>query len=295
MREPVESVSAAFPRPGRALKAVLLAVGFFAIAGAIVWNWAPGGPQGQAIMGWLDFQPSPTRDLLWKPWTFVTSGIMTYPEGISHALFALLGLYFLGTDLEKRWGGARFLRFLAVSVILGNVAVLLVDRLPIARDILTDPKAHFTFHPPFAMGPAAAITACAMAWSKENATKQIRLFFFLPVTGRTLYWVTIAAAILSPLFVSGSPEGVAAPFGGIAAGLLFSGTPSPIRSVWLRLKLALMRRQGHALTVESLTGGDRPRAPKRGAKGGPSLRVVQGGLDDDLKNRKPPKDKRYLN
>jgi hypothetical protein len=54
-----------------------------------------------------------------------------------------------------------------------------------------------------------------------------------------------------------------------------------------------MRRQGNALTVESLTGSDRPRAPKR--KGGPPLRVVQGGLDDDLKNRKPPKDKRYLN
>ena len=38
-----------------------------------------------------------------------------------------------------------------------------------------------------------------------------------------------------------------------------------------------------------------PRAPKRSSKGGPPLRVVQGGLDDDLKNRKPPKDKRYLN
>ena len=32
------------------------------------------------------------------------------------------------------------------------------------------------------------------------------------------------------------------------------------------------------------------------AKGGPALRIVQGGADDDDdKNRKPPKDKRYLN
>jgi hypothetical protein len=30
-------------------------------------------------------------------------------------------------------------------------------------------------------------------------------------------------------------------------------------------------------------------------RGGPPLRVVVGGLDEDLEKRKPPKDKRYLN
>jgi hypothetical protein len=93
--------------------------------------------------------------------------------------------------------------------------------------------------------------------------------------------------------MQGTPEGAASLFGGILSGILFGGTPSVVRSAWLRVKLAFMRRQGHALTVESITGSDRPRAPKR--KGGPPLRVVQGGLEDDLKNRKPPKDKRYLN
>jgi hypothetical protein len=77
---------------------------------------------------------------------------------------------------------------------------------------------------------------------------------------------------------------------------MYGGTPSPMRSVWLRVKLALLRRKGHTLTVESITGGgERPRAPKRSSKSGPPLRIVQGGLDEDLKNRKPPKDKRYLN
>jgi membrane associated rhomboid family serine protease len=287
MREPGEVVSAAFPRPGRALKAVLIAVGALAIVGAIVVNWAPGPPLGEEILGWVAFQPHQFLHEPWKVWTLLTSGVLTSPESFSHALWSLVGLYFLTNDLEKKWGGARMLRFLAVSVVMGNLMVLAVDQLPIHQRI---------FHPGLVLGPMGAITATAMAWSKENATRQIRLFFFLPISGKTLYWITIGFAVLALLFMQGTPEGAAAPFGGILAGLMFGGTPSPMRSVWLRVKLALLRRKGHTLTVESITGGsDRPRAPKRASKGGPPLRIVQGGLDDDLKDKKPPKDKRYLN
>jgi len=286
MREPGEVVAAAFPRPGRALKAVLIAIAFFAIAGAVVVNWAPGPPAGTELFKWVVFQPHEFLKHPWMVWTLLTSGIFTNPEGFSHALWSLVGLYFLTTDLEKKWGGARMLRFLGISVVMGNLMVLAVDQLPIRSAF---------FHPPVVLGPLAAITATAMAWAKENATRQIRLFFFLPISGKTLYWVTIGGAVLALLFMQGTPEGAASLFGGILAGLMFGGTPSPVRSAWLRVKLAVMRRQGHALTVESITGSDRLRAPKRASKGGPPLRVVQGGLDDDLKNRKPPKDKRYLN
>lgn len=285
MREPGEVVSAQFPRPGRALKVVLAAVAVFAIVGAIVVNWAPGGKTGSDLFRALAFEPSRPE----RVWTWVTSGVLTDPKGFTHALWSLLGLYFLTTDLEKRWGGPRLLRFLAVSVVLGNLVVFLVDRfLPLTNPI---------FHPPLAFGPMAAITATAMAWSKENATRQIRLFFFLPISGKTLYWITIGFAVLSLIFALAAAEGAAAPFGGILAGLLYGGTPSLARKAWLRVKLAILRRKGATLTVESITGEpERPRTAKRSAKaGGPPLRVVQGGLEDDLKNRKPPKDKRYLN
>lgn len=266
-----------------------------AILGAIIYNWMPGGSRGPALFRWVHFQPAPVRELVAKPWTLVTSGVLTWPEGISHALFSLFGLYVLGTDLEKRWGGGRLLRFLASSVVLGNLAVLLVDLLPIAVDPSSATKAHVMFHPPFALGPAAAITACAMAWSAENANKQVRLFFFLPVSARALLWVIVGFAALSPLFLSSAPEGVAAPFGGILAGVLFGGTPSPVRSLWLRLRLASSRRGGSPLRVESIAASaDRVRAAKRSTKA-PPLRVVPGGLDEDLAKRRPPKDKRYLN
>ena len=63
-----------------------------------------------------------------------------------------------------------------------------------------------------------------------------------------------------------------------------------------RLGERTSRRKGSAVSVESILDpreATRPRAAKR--KGGPPLRVVPGGLEDDLKNRKPPKDKRFLN
>jgi len=291
MREPSE-IAAAFPRPGPALKVVLGLLAVFAIVGAVVVNWAPGGAQGAEIFSYLAFQPPKLlqADPIPRVWTLVTSGLVTSPDGISHALWSLVGLYFLTTDLEKRWGGARLVRFLILSVLFGNLAVLAGSFLPIGKSV---------FHPAIVVGPLAAITATAIAWSKENAHRQIRFMFFLPMSGRTLYFITIGGAILAIVFLQGAPEGAFAPLGGVAAGMLFSGSPSPMRALWLRIRLGSMRKRG-GITVQDLLGdmdgpGSRPRPTTKRSGKAPPLRIVQGGLEEDLKNRKPPKDKRYLN
>jgi membrane associated rhomboid family serine protease len=284
MREPGEIVSA-LPRPGRALKALLAIIGVFAIVGAVVVNWAPGPPTGVELFRWLAFDPTAPFK---RPWTFLTSGLLTSPEGISHALWSMFGLYFLTPDLERRWGGARLVRFLAIAVVLGNLAVT-------AGALLLPEKG--VFHPPIAFGPMAAITAAVIAWSKENADRQIRFMFFLPMSGKTLYWLTIGLAFLSLVFLQGTAEGALAPLGGILTGVLLAGHPSPVRALWLRLRLGAMRRGGKGITVQDLLDDrpSRPRSSPRRTGKSPPLRVVQGGLEDDLKNRKPPKDKRYLN
>src|SRR5687767_8731627 len=108
MREPGE-MAAAFPRPGRALKAVLALVAILAVLGAVIVHWAPGGERGVELFSWLAFQPQHffAPGHIPRFWTLLTSGLLTDPEGISHALWSIFGLYFLTTDLEKRWGGAR--------------------------------------------------------------------------------------------------------------------------------------------------------------------------------------------
>ena len=96
MREPGE-IMAAFPRPGRALKAVLTVIAVFAVAGAIIVNWAPGGETGARLFTYLTFDPGHP---LSRPWGVLTSGLLTSFEGISHALWSLFGLYILTPDLD---------------------------------------------------------------------------------------------------------------------------------------------------------------------------------------------------
>lgn len=286
MRDPGE-IAASLPRPGRTLKAILALIAGFAVLGAVVVNWAPGGRAGSEIFRLFAFSPA---EVLTRPWGLLTSGVLTAPQGISHALWSLLGLYFLAPDLERRWGGARLVRFLLGAVVMGNLAVLAGSFVP---------SQHELFHPGLAFGPFAAITAVVVAWARDNAHREIRLMFFLPLSGRTLLWLTVGLAVLSLLFASGAPEGALAPLGGVAAGFLFGGTPSPARALWLRVKLALLRRKGGGVTVESILQAPRGKPAKRpsASAGGkaPSLRVVRGGLEDELAKRKPPKDKRFLN
>lgn len=280
MREPGDvALAAAFPKPGRTLKAVLVLMAVSALACGILANW--GGDFGKTAVKALVFNP---RDPA-RAWAFLTSGLVM--TSFSHALWSLLGLYFFAPDLEKSWGGARLLRFFAASVIVGNLLVLLVDRIA--------PPSMAIFHPMVTFGPLAIVSAVTMAWAKENSHRQIRFMFFLPMSGKTLYWITIGIAALTIVFYEAMPEGVMATFGGIAVGILLTGSPSPLRKLWLKLRLGVLRRRGAALTVDDvLAGSDRPRPAKR-RTGGPPLRVVPGGLEDDLKNRKPPKDKRFLN
>ncbi len=277
MREPGEVVTAAFPRPGRTLKGVLAIVALFAIAFAVA-GWVP---NARKAFEWLVFKPA---DAATRPWTLLTSGFVTID--LWQAIWSLVGLYFFTTDLEKRWGGFRLVRFLLSAVLVGNLAVLGVSKLAFLPN---------AFHPEFVAGPTAAISAIAVAWARENRHGQM-FFFFFPLPARVFFWITIAIATLLVIFQQSPPEGVMAPLAGCAAGLAFGGTPSPVRTLWLRLRLAVMRRQGQSVTAElsRAPSSEKPRSSKRGGKN-PPLRVVYGGLEEDLKNRKPPKDKRYLN
>ncbi|HEY8090633.1 MAG TPA: rhomboid family intramembrane serine protease [Polyangiaceae bacterium] len=268
----------ALPKPGRALWAALIAMAVLGIFTAFLAHWVPGGARVFLLLDCdLDRAFS-------QPWRLLTSGLLTDPEHWSHLLLSMVGLYFLGTSLEKRWGSWRFARFLALAVILGNLTT-------IAISTLVPPQAE-AFHPRFVFGPMAAIAAIAIAWSREYATSTVNLFFVIPVRGKVLFWVTIGFCVLDLIFQSQLPEGVVAPFGGVIAGLLLGGTPSLARTAWLRLKLAVLRRRSSTLRVEDVLAQKPKRRPRAGA---PPLRVVPGGLEEVLKKRTPPKDKRYLN
>jgi membrane associated rhomboid family serine protease len=274
------AISFAFPKPGRALWIVLIAMGACGLFTAFLGTWVPGGRLAFDLLG---YAPDHTLPGLWR---LLTSGVLTSPQSWSHLLLSLVGLYFLGAPLEKKWGSWRFARFLALSILVGNLTVLAVSSVVPA-------DAQERFHPGLVFGPMAAITAVAVAWSREYAQSTVNLFFFVPVRGKVLFWITIAFCVLDLIYPSAIPEGVVAPFGGVIAGLLWGGTPSLARTAWLHTRLAVLRRRSSSIRVEDVLSSKPKRRPR--GPGSPPLRVVPGGLDEVLKKRTPPKDKRYLN
>jgi membrane associated rhomboid family serine protease len=267
-----------FPRPGRVLWGVMIAMAVVGIGCAAA---AGVSRAGREVFDALAFDV----DRPWQAWRFVTSGLLTSMNQWSHLLFSLVGLYFLGAPLEQRWGGGRLLRLLVLAVVLGNLGTFGLS-LVIPADSGSRLRDDVVF------GPSAAIVAIAVAWAREFPESTVNLFFFVPMKGKTLLWITLGFCVLDIIYPAAMPEGLVAPFCGFGAGLLLGGTPSPLRSLWLRIRLATLRARSKHVRPEDVISPP-PKRPRPG--GGPPLRVVPGGLDDVLKKRTPPKDKRYLN
>jgi membrane associated rhomboid family serine protease len=280
MAEPGQTVSLGLRRPGRALTALLVLIAVLGIGHALLSTWAHVDFLFDALL--CDVSKLKEGQL----WRILTSGLLTSPGHYDHLIFTLLGLYFLGATLEEAWGGWRFLRFFATSVVLGNLLVILVGLTPLGD---MQPR----FAQPMMFGAGAAITSIAAAWGLEYGNQQLLLFFVLPVRGRMLFWLTVGFCVLNLIYPVMKAEGVMAPFAGLLTAVLFSGSPSPARRAYLRLKLALLRRRSSSLRVDMDAPGGPVVRKSRGAT--PPLRVLSGGLDEALTKRKPPKDKRYLN
>jgi membrane associated rhomboid family serine protease len=285
-------ISYGFPKPGPGLKAVLAAITVLGILGALLMHV---GSVGRTVFELLDCTTAGVFGL--QLWRLVTAGLLTAPDSFQHLLFTLIGLYFLSPDLERRWGTPRFLAFLGVSTVVGFSLAVLTD--------LVAPASFAMLHQQPLFGAGAAMSATAIAWSQANAHAQVRLFFFLPMSGRALFWVTIGFCVIG-LIYGGSTEGVVAPFGGVLTALIAAGEPSPLRRLYLRIKLMVLRsRVGGVPTARDIIAGAAPGQARRPRRDGPPLRVVRGGQsepsgggdadDGGAKRRDPPKDKRYLN
>lgn len=275
-----QPVQLSFPKPGRALGAMLATLAGLGVVTAFLATWVPGGVEVFRALACDLGRAWP------QVWRLLSSGLLTSPAHWQHLVFSLLGLYFLGASLEQRWGGWRLVRFVALAIVFGNL-------LTAAVDAIAPESARQRFHQgDVVFGPAAALAAIGIAWSREFADQRVMLFFFVPVRGRWLFWATIVFCVLDLIFLEAPPEGRIAPFGGVVAGLLLGGSPSLARQAWLHLRLAMLRRRAGHMRVEDVLSA---RTTARRRASGPPLRVLSGGLEDALKKHEPPKDKRQLN
>src|SRR5262249_3235024 len=130
---------------------------------------------------------------------------------------------------------------------------------PLGRAIATEN--YFGFFP--------AVEAVGVAWAVTHR-HQIVLLFLFPGSARSLLWVS-AGYIVAIITTHNIPaEGGMAPCGGMLAGWLFgSGSPSPVRRLWLQIRYRWLQ-----------TRAERHRR-SRTAKGAPPwLRVIDGEKPD---------------
>ena len=138
------------------------------------------------FMGALVFRPA---YVLYQPWTIVTYMFLHDPNGISHILFNMLGLYFFGPRVEERLGSQRFLTLYFISGIAG--AILSFFFAPRASVI----------------GASGAVFGVMLAFARYWPDVQILFFFFLPIPARVAIAIMAAMSLWSG--IRGSGAGVA--------------------------------------------------------------------------------------
>jgi membrane associated rhomboid family serine protease len=256
-----EQVSFGFPKPGKALIGMMIAVTCIWVMFALGLNWA------DASGGVLaPFVGNAQKVLHGQIWRLVTAPLIHHPADPGHLIVTVLGLYFLGTSLEERWGARRMLLFLFGSAAFAFALQVVVGALV--------PK----LHQPTFLGGLGMVEAIAVAWALAHRNATVRLFFVLPVSGTMLLVFVFVMSVLNVLALRAPPEGLVTPFGGMLAGWLF-GDFSPLRRAYLRFRFKQLQAKSVALRGVSTT-------PRRA---GPPLRVIPGG------QKGPPKDKRWLN
>ncbi|HEX2730471.1 MAG TPA: rhomboid family intramembrane serine protease [Polyangiaceae bacterium] len=254
----------ALPKPGKALLGIMLVLFATWLMFAIAVNWA-----NASLELFLLFTGNAEAILHGQLWRLLTAPLLQYPkDSVGSLLFTLIGLYFLTPSLEQRWGAARLLRFVALSAVVAYCVQLVVGLLlPATLSAKLIPEYWFGFSP--------VLEAIAIAWALNFREQQVRLMFLVPISAAGLVWFVVGLSVLRVIAASDAPEGLISPFGGMLAGWLFGGgTPSPMRRLFLKLKLAQLERE---------TQRERRARAKTGKV---SLEVIEGGKSDTRGPRK---------
>jgi membrane associated rhomboid family serine protease len=245
------------PRPTGLVLGLMVAIGCSWVMFAASLNWSR-APFAETL--WAALVGDGARVLHGQLWRLVTAPLLHNPQTPSHALIAIMLLYFFAAPLAAEWGARRIGLFLLGSALVGNGLESLASLVP-----ALETRQWY--------GAMTLANAATVAWAFENRHQVVRLFLVVPV--RPLMMVGLLVLWHVALLISRSPsaEGMVAPFGGMLAGWLLCDA-SPLRRLWLRKKLGRYQRE-----LDALRAKDRERAKRR--RNGPELRLIRGGDDDD--------------
>jgi membrane associated rhomboid family serine protease len=108
-----------------------------------------------------------TRPWLW--WQLLTAGFTHAPGGIGHIFFNMLALFFLGRDVEQRYGSREFLRMYLTTLVFANVAWCVITKMTSGAEVNG------------IYGASGAIAGVVVLYVFNFPNRTLLLFFVIPM------------------------------------------------------------------------------------------------------------------
>jgi membrane associated rhomboid family serine protease len=205
------------------------------------------GEAGQTLAALLVFRPIGLLSLyLWTPLTYTFVNFDPI-----NLLFALLGLWLLGSALEQRWGTRRFVTFYFLTSATAALATALLS-------VIAPPV---RAHPYF--GNWAAMEGLIAAFAVLLPDAQIFLYF-VPVQAK--WMLPISAGITVLFMLMGSWVAYLPQLFGLGAGVLFAGGVSP-GNTFLRAKVWWIDRRLRKSRLRVIRGAADDEDVRSGSRG----------------------------
>ena len=164
-------------QPGPSLRGPRTVVGTLILINVAVWLIAELLPArtdpatGNEIGRWLTYLLAAKVGSLTEPWfwwQFLSYGFAHAREP-SHILFNMLGLWFLGREIESFYGRKEFLRLYLVFLVVGALVWAVLSKLDKAPDAAS------------VVGASGAVAGVVVLFALNFPRRTLLLFFVLPV------------------------------------------------------------------------------------------------------------------
>ncbi len=153
----------------------------------------------------------------YKIWQLFTYQFLHSPTQISHIVFNLLMLWFLGSELEQKWGTRRFIRFYLVNGVAAAIIYVFGMALYAA---MTGAQVGLIVP---VVGASGALFAVMVAYGFVFGERMIYFFMLFPMKAKyfvgLLAFIQVASLITST--VAGGEVAYLAHLGGLISGFVY--------------------------------------------------------------------------
>jgi membrane associated rhomboid family serine protease len=139
-----------------------------------------------------------THPYLW--WQFITCGFVHDPNSFNHILFNMLGLWFLGRDVEELYGRAEFVRLYLVLLLVGSVAWAVIGKL---RGLPDTVDLTVFGADPTLLGASGAVTGVVLLYALNFPRRMILFMFVLPMPAWVMGVLLVLMNVLGGTGVAG--------------------------------------------------------------------------------------------